>query len=531
MEYINILRRIFDEDMRYLNFNYFKTTYYQTYLKTEHSKLQTYYLLKIKKDNNGSCSILSHTETPFHPGFSHLTKKKRKNILSEISDCTLNNFLLKNFSGNEITLNYVFLKEKIQCSSDPTQEYLTLELYATLCIETIEAETLCYYYYYKLMEDIRQGFTRYLEDLYFDEKKTEQKRSILIRKYQHQLGNYLSDLELRFNSDSSCINIEEISLNKTVCDVFKCIYLRLEEILLFLERSCYDYIDKQKEIPYLQRKRFIDQYYDTSKKLITLIKNQKLPKEIEVSVCKPLKAILESNLTSFSYLRREYYRKYIDVFTLLLQKLKTPNHDQIYKLLIALDYNNHNIYKAMEWEMINEMDMYDQKIEKKKYLYTRLAQIKQIAVTSPFKYNLEFPGLKEYLILWITQMIDLVDRQMELEEFHQLQVQHPILKKGDSSRPVIQKRRVNITVHEIALLARLFYETGVISIESSKQRYFRFLSNTYNTKKEDTISEHTIKNSFYTPKIESYKPIEELLIRMITKLNKIKGNCSLNNKI
>jgi len=519
MQNIHLLSRLFDEELHLIASQFFNTTIYKDYLESFHTQLNSHFRITLKEDDEGTLHFLSHMETPFH----HKSIASYKSNYTDLLKTPSYSYLMDHLKGlfkESITFKNAFMKYSGANKEKDELQYIEVDLFVNLPFTTISEETLTYYYYHKLMEHIRKEILSDIQNLYFDQQKTESERTILIRKYQNKIGYYLSYLELHFSKFYDDPNFDIISIKKTLNDVFKCIHINLEKIISYMEDCLYDYMDKEQPISYLQRSAFIKEYRTPAKELVALIKLQKLPKEIELSICKPLNSIIENKLKTFSYLRRDYCHTYITIFKALLTKIEPVSHDDIYKLLIALNYNNHNIFKNIEQEFLFELEKRDQIGDKQSYLYTKLAKVNRIAITSSVKYHLNLPGLKEYLIEFITEMLHLYEQQTEL-----IHMGEKIIELENTPPPNPEnKRRVSINANEIALLARLFYDCGVSQLEKGKHKYFKLLASNYATKDGAALSENNIKNSFYSPKQNSCLSIEKLLISMLGKLQKIKNN-------
>ncbi|TPN87417.1 hypothetical protein [Aquimarina algicola] len=85
---------------------------------------------------------------------------------------------------------------------------------------------------------------------------------------------------------------------------------------------------------------------------------------------------------------------------------------------------------------------------------------------------------------------------------------------------------MNLSIPEIALLGRLFSQIKVINIKDNKQQYFKFLSQIYTSRDNTDISEHSIKNEFYSSSDTTLENVERVLIRMLNTLQKLKASAS-----
>lgn len=125
------------------------------------------------------------------------------------------------------------------------------------------------------MQQAYLEFTQHLDQFYFDEKQTEENRKHKILKYQSTFQHYSATLEKKYLKNK----VPQPSLmRKTMQDVFCCIHRFIDLVIIYMEESCIDYLNKELGISYEQRLSFISSYYDRTRALIKTFKNQNLPK-------------------------------------------------------------------------------------------------------------------------------------------------------------------------------------------------------------------------------------------------------------
>lgn len=521
MQAINLLSRLFDEELSLMSSHFFNPTTYKTYLKPCNSSLSTHYTITLKKEESGVIRVVSHLETPFHHKSIEPYQSNYINLLKDNTHKSILDYLIGEFKASKIIFKYIFIKYCKTNRNLKAGQDIEVELFASLSLDAISEETMAYYYYCKLMEQIRKAVLLEIQNVYFDPQKTEKKRTILIRKYQNKISYYLSELERNFSEIYMHSCIEYTAINKTLADSFRCIHLNLEKILSYIEHCLYDYMDKEQPISYLQRKHFIKKQYNDAETLISFIKIREFTKDIEIAICKPLVAIVENKLKDFTYERRDYCCIYISVFKALLKKKRPFDNYDIYKLLISLDYNNYIIFKALERQFLIELDNNTSLKEKQNYLYIKLANINKIVVITPYKYYSSLPGLKAHLIAFIKEMLNLHEEQEKLAVL--MGIKNTTVNTHD------EKRKISISVQELSLFSRLFFESGITQLGSSKHQYFKFIASNYTSKDGEHFSEHNIKNAFYSPKYNSFESVEKLLIVMLSKLQKLKNSNVLKN--
>ncbi|TPN82958.1 hypothetical protein FHK87_21265 [Aquimarina algicola] len=514
MEYLDVFYHIFREDMPLLVAEFLPREKYRIFLESYHPYLFTHYTCCFKKENKDKYSLLKITETPFYkyetikakPGFIKTNHKQM--------DQSFFNFLTETISIDTEGWKELYIKE--------TEAYIFIDLFVSRNYSQLSDIELCYYYYFKTTQTAATEIRDHLHEVYFDESLSEKQRKIKIRKYQHKLIYYIAILEKTYLKK----DIHTYSFIKEMPQVYKCIHTALDSLIIYMEECCSPYLDDTVSISYEQRIRFINTYYDRSKHLLHLFKAQRLPKDIEKELCKPLLKIQWDDLYPFSYKQRSYYRTYIDLFIRLLTKQETPNHDEIYRLLIALNFNTHNIGKAMSHELITRLDHFDTEQQKQVYLYKQLARVESVPVTAETRYRPEFPGLKGYIINFIRQQIEVSYQTLEIEQWNGKKASGSDIDVREVVDSKVVKRRVNLSIPEIALLGRLFSEIKVINIKDNKQQYFKFLSQIYTSRDNTDISEHSIKNAFYSSSDTTLENVERVLIRMLNTLQKLKASAS-----
>ena len=316
----------------------------------------------------------------------------------------------------------------------------------------------------------------------------------------------------------------EVSLTKKTIDIYTSSYRHLETVMRYLEQSCFDCMDQQMPIYYLGKQRFIECYYEVSKKAIKKIQEQHFEPQLEKAISEPLDKIIHNNLGYFTYQQRSFYKEFISGLDRLLNTLETIDHDKIIRLLVSMDYNHPDFTNALEEKTIIELNTYSQLEEKKRHLYFRMSQIKGTSTITSSKYMEDPPAIKDHLYRFVKESLKFIEREEELQEPFNKQTNTTTNNKTETLTPtqIVKKRKVNLSIHEIALFARLFTESEVVSLSDGKQKYFRFLSEIYQTNAGEDISENAIKNAFYSPKKVSFDRVEQLLIQMLGKLQKLK---------
>lgn len=86
--------------------------------------------------------------------------------------------------------------------------------------------------------------------------------------------------------------------------------------------------------------------------------------------------------------------------------------------------------------------------------------------------------------------------------------------------PSVFKLKTTLSVNELALLFRLL-DTEKLFTYIHKTELFRFISSSFNTAKQDNISEASIKNKFLSPDYTALSNLDALLVNLRQNLKKI----------
>lgn len=512
MEDLDVFYHIFHQDIQLLMSQFLPTEKYKAFLKSHYPNLSTYYFLRLSNKAEGTLQIVSHSQFPFYQNHNIKVKEGFRNVEVQELDVYLLQILCYSLGIKINEIQEMHLMEK--------EEEIEVSLFINKNFSNLSDKDLCYYYYYKLMQDASSNITKRLYQLYFDEHITEEIRIQKFRKYQLKLNYYISTLEKQYPENS----IKSDAPEKTVQDAIDCIRKCLNDIIVYMEDSFHDYLDPAIDISNKKREQFVREYKIKCNELIFLFQSQQLPLDIENEVCKPLRRITDHKLRCFTYKEHTYYRKYISLFIRLFEKSQEPKHDEIYSLLIALNFNTHKIGMAMCDELVTRLNELTDESEKQVYLYEQLAKVNSVPVTSEIKYYSEFPRLKDYLTDFIKERIELSCQTVKINQFEYRKISVSDIDVVDIPDTRINKRRINLTVPELSLIARLFTEAKVINIKDNKQQYFKFLSQIYMSKDDKNLSENSIKNAFYSSSNETLDSIERLLIRMLNIIQKFKNS-------
>ncbi|WP_148639365.1 hypothetical protein, partial [Aquimarina longa] len=169
MKYLNVLHRLFHEDMGWLTTCYLPTPLYLDFFKKNYPKLHTHFSFVFPKTEEKSPISIHYTEIPFYNYKVDTPKKGYVNIPIDENIPELLEYVTELASFNTTAIERVHLKE------DETKLYV--ELFLQESFDKLSDIQLCYYYYHQQIGRIRDVIKQHLYFLFLDENKKEKYRS------------------------------------------------------------------------------------------------------------------------------------------------------------------------------------------------------------------------------------------------------------------------------------------------------------------------------------------------------------------
>ena len=372
-------------------------------------------------------------------------------------------------------------------------------------------------FYKLLLADTQIKIKRELHEKMFLSYLDKEQGKTMIRNHQSLLLNYCQIIENNYLSGEDDLSKFHISPDKNDIDIFKMIYQTLDNLLDYLEQLFYDHLDHTLPIPHQQKLWFIYKHKKLAEIIINKLTNVYIPEEIKNIIIEPLIKVKDNTLTTLSYQKQSYLTTYVKVLKKLLKKLlkKEPNptFEMLYKILISLEYNTFNIFfliKEYFKTQFEGLEVQQQLLQ----LYFLKRDIITIGVTSPQKFNPNLPSLKEHLLIWLKEEINLIKNSSKIAVTEGVQI-------PKKTKKTIQKKPLELSVSELSLIARLLFESELLT--GSKKRMFQFLSETFTTHRSKAISVESLSNRYYSVSHSTKRSVGRMLRGMLYKLDDLQG--------
>ncbi|WP_378181992.1 hypothetical protein [Aquimarina sp. SS2-1] len=366
-------------------------------------------------------------------------------------------------------------------------------------------------FYKLLLSDTQKKIQRELHQRVFLNYSEKEQIKSIVQNYQGLVLNYGQIIENNYLSRENELSKFHISPDMNDSDIFKLIYQTLDNILDYLEQIFYEYLDYSLPVSHQQKLWFIYKNKRLADIIITKLHKTDISKEFCEMIIAPLLRIRNNELPILSYENKAYLITYLKVFKKLLTKTPKPSFETICKVLISLEFNTFNIFFFIENHFRSQLENLNSRNELLQ-LYLLKRNVVTISITSTQRYNSNLPSLKEQLLIWLDEEIKLLKTNLKFSS----DTEEENLKSSINQ----EKKMIELTVSELSLIARLMYESDIL--KGSKKNFFHFLSDSFKTKKSNTISVESLSNRYYSINKATFRSVDGILRIMLYKLENLK---------
>jgi len=474
---------------------------YLKYLLSETSNHQSYTLIHIKYKPNSFAIQKSITLNNYHPLATSIVPNQYELFQSDSNENHIAE-LLNHFNippDKVIGLYYSRLRNNA-----------TLFIKQSVAItEYNQTEIVYYAICHSLSQEVERIKSKIRELVFQSNSKNE--LEAYIHKNQHELVN-LSYNILRLLSNEQKEKLYTPSLVFTKAEFLGLIYLKIEDILLFIEKNYPYYLDEKSHIPYRCQ-------YFTSTDVLNKIKlvntglsrcsiNTHLLRIISMPLQRLSSITIEDRIT---YRQLLYFTLYVDAFYNAIKASDEPlTEKDICTVLFSvnfnlLEYQGYNI--ANFQRVLKDMDSPYSKID---YLNHFLKECNQKYCPHGVAFDSKLPTIKELITNWIEEEILFLQKSLP-------QNQKPVA--TGLFTPTTEKVKImsNLNVSQLACLYRLQVETKILNPENPSQ-LFKHINQSYFTKNAASISPESIKNKYYNVEYNTVESVKENVIEMLNVL-------------
>lgn len=385
------------------------------------------------------------------------------------------------------------------CSKNENTLYILQECE----IEDLSQEKRFFLYCYHSLKNENQKIKKINKERVFKLKSRERIEQYIHRK-QYALENLAHRLVKEINPVNSS-DLYQFSKNYDKIDCLKITYIYLEKLLRFIEKEYRNYLNVNIKIPY--RSTFIKEFEITKK--LKKVKSQLLRSNINDQLLKlvnePLLKIATINIQEkLTYYEFNYCSEFIMAFYKQIN-FADMSEETIKEFLFDLNFNSLQFFKYLTFEILQELEMQENNIQKIDVLYQFLKNYNQKQSRNYIKYKTNLPSLKEQITSWIEEEIDYLTKKIKLEA-------NQITNISNNEEKI--KLLTGLSVAQLSCFFGLLMETGIIK-HKNQTDVFRFISENFKTNNTEKISVDSIKVKYYNVENTTKNAIREKIIELL----------------
>ncbi|NHA03303.1 hypothetical protein G7092_05840 [Mucilaginibacter sp. HC2] len=243
---------------------------------------------------------------------------------------------------------------------------------------------------------------------------------------------------------------------------------------------------------------------ESAKRLIEVLPTTEMDVYLRTCILDYLSGVIGTgHLLSGTYREVEYISSFLKNLTVILAVRDGQNlTEHVTEMLFHINFNHNVFIKWYQEDVERKMESFGT-AEQDGLLMKQLLLLKSIPVSITTSYDPSLPPVSISLEIWLKEYIKQVDLQGEFSDSE---------KTG--------KLELKLTVAQMALLIRLFYEEGVFALKNITE-LMKFFAVHFTSKKQGHISYGSMNKLYYSADQFTGYAVRELLLKMTAKVNKM----------
>jgi hypothetical protein len=495
-----LFERIINGDLSPFHDDAVITPSYHQYLEEKHSSSYLFLVAKFKQSKAGVSMMEKNVTCSLHPGYEwhivhqqHLfvtgTQTLEPNILDAINievDAIVSASIQK-----RLNLTSIYLKLRHQHTALPTAEAK-------------------YYYYNSILKSEVARVKQSIKDAVFMLTTPDQ-----IEEFIHKQQQAIITLSVKLMwmiSQAKHHDIYRITTEFKEIDVLSLVYIRLEELLIFIERHYPKYLDGNVKIPFRSALLQMNNSLQKIETVNTVFSGTDIDPALIQIVKAPFSKLnlitLQSRIT---YRELIYANYYLDT---LHDAILSNNNNITEPILRSLLYQlNYNALEFFNYEIENiknnlsQMEVLGTQIN---HLLLCLKLNNQKICRANVYYDPSLPAIKAQLTTWLEEELNYLTRTSSLTD------------NTPNPNNNLQKTKLpsSLTVAQLSLFFKVQNAVGLLPTKEPADIFNHIVTN-YKTNNASDISFDSIRNKFYNLEQSSVDVVKGRLIEMLNYLNAI----------
>ena len=399
---------------------------------------------------------------------------------------------------------------------------LHLELYARFPLDRLSFEEVRYYHYQSLLSiqvaRIQQAMVQTIH-----RTPSAKKTAKYVQDHQQALLTYTNEV-LKY-LDEEHPGVYTLSGGYTLPDVYKLIFMNLEELIGFVEQQFTQYLDTTAPVPYRHRVVQAAQLLQTLSSVEPVLSRWSASEDWAASGLLSVLQELFNRIRQLptdpaNYLQLRYYQK-------LLQGLETwvgqedASEESLLTLLFHLNFNSTGLLHWFISTLQTKLTEKEVVADRLSLLYYYRKFCKQLSVQQQYAYRQGYPSVEERVLSWINEEITYWQQQPVTSE--SAPTADTDEQQSADSTPLGKHRnkiKTNLSVPQISLLLRMFLDPRVnIFPKQNQNNIYCQISRVLQSTRQEDVSEKSLRDRYYKADQHSVAVLKEKVIAMLNYLN------------
>lgn len=345
----------------------------------------------------------------------------------------------------------------------------------------------------------------------------DDKRIELYIQHHQRLLIQLTDQLLNYLPENQRQKILSVTTENTRINLYRGFYVRLEELLSFIEKHFSRYFDLNTKIPDSYRYIASHTFHIRIPKLKEELLTRNLSEALVSLLVEPFNEFIQQKELGVSFKRLIFLKElYKEIENLIhSQLLEEELNKRVCASMLYINYNslkffNHCARKIKESYQAKET--LNEQLEK---LSHYLKIINQQQEKPGFSYKQNYKSLKEQLAEWVTEEIAFLEKKQQLS----------LSFKAERSTNDFAEKEFKIhldsSVPRVAYFVKLLIETRLIKNQNVLE-VIRFFSTYVSTGRATNISAESFRTKFYNTEDSAKQAVEKDIVMLLNHSRKPK---------
>ncbi len=267
------------------------------------------------------------------------------------------------------------------------------------------------FYYYRVL--LRQTVTNIQNHVHQEIFSFENEEKMRIRTWQYQIliSAYLNTIDQDHLPKARQNSIFQLEGDYRIPDIFKLVSQHLDEILVFIERTFFVFLDRNTEVSYQQRLTVCKRHERYIHGLLQKLKVISLPPSLYNTLVMPLNNVLGNTFSQCTYHVLEYHEEYIVTLYRFFKNNPAPGEKIVTEKLYSLNFNTPKLFRYLTQKIKVDVKAYHTVSDKLMTLYYHQKTFNQLPVKTSRCYHPGLPTLKDQINSWLKEEIQYYERK------------------------------------------------------------------------------------------------------------------------